>query len=1541
MTTTERKEQTATWDGNPTSWVEYVKRVRLQYERTPYRKRALLGAELAGRLTGRAWDVTSAEIDHGELQKSTGAAYLLRFLEDRLCKAPVPDTGQRLEDFFMRLRRTPGSSMTEWANELREAYRRLQRAMARQRKDMEQRFGTPKDASPSSRNPSGKTPSHTPTPSHRRRSDATTPGLDFQMSSPSRAARAQQEDDQFDPNVYEPNAETAEEQQAQEEHEAVGYTRVRSEEESSQWSDRGWRADGRYTAEEWRQWRRRHWYDDSDHEAFPEVQDDIQWDQFEYGDEKILPDEILGWLLLRRSGLPASARLSVLSAINNRLDLDTMERAMRDQEEELLLAESQRSRGELHRPRRSFWVEEDSQWGLLTELDAEEVQDGSIHWVGDTLPPEVYAHEAAEDAFGSWSTLLPDGQELQWEWWDDDFYATDLAGCFWSWSETKTWLDVEDCMVSAPDKSPAVQEAYGNFQRTFQESRNLNTAKHLSRGFYPMSMFKGKGKNKGKSKGKGSGKPSKGTVLANFGGKGAGQQGQKPGSPDYRGCFICGAKDHDFRRCPKREASSSSTAPRTSYGNAVLFAEKVDEVFMVEDDAVAMPVMSQAFSAVSREFPGHAVIDCGATESISSLEALEEIMTLRAQKFGVEDFTVHQQRRAFRFGNGEMKKAESFVEIPQKLAGHSVSLGVHALDAPGVPLLLSIKTLRVLGAVVDFEKDMLCCKRIDKDHWIPLKRASNGHLLLDLTRDWFFSHDDANLASSSAPAGSETVGAYMVREAAADRSCEEGHSQHNMVVCAQSKQHEDMEPCQRSPAESCVLHQSDVREVSQEEEVSEGVVDHVGSQPSLQHSHEPPPLGEPLTSGSSMRATFPVLATIAAVTSSVNHGIFDNTNFEDSSGRWQQWEVQEEQQAESSFRGALRSEQRARGGPSGPPCPGVPVLRATCAHAPRQGELERGQQIWPVDGVRKVPSAHFIHPNVWKHRPLSTGRSLTGRHTDCLGEDRHAGGDQPRSSGEVECQERFNHRSRGIASGEVEEARERACQDRAQEPSSEHSDSHRGFQEGGPTIREDFGAGGGRELGESELVSSSRTSQLGDDKKHFLLEKAEVYVNDIAEALDELYVRKIEPEIMEVCCPPDSKLVQTFLNQGRSGIRIGLPAIDLSTKKGAEELNNMVEKLEPDLLWFSLPCGPYSPIQTIFNEDTPEKLQKSLERKRKSRKLINNGIGAARLQLQGGREIAWEWPLSNQGWKLPCVRQLFKELAMDGNLYTALVDGRAYGLQSERGMPIRKPWKIQTTIRALARALSRRCPGHLQHDECLGGHRAKESGFYPQAMCDVICKAMREWKCGLDQEVFPLYPVFDTKTLEKERPKDYEPLSDEEKKIVLKTIDKLHRRTGHPSNTALAGTLRHRGAHPDVVELASKHRCPECQELRAAPLDGVTALNKSEVMWETLVIDNAEFPADGKVIHCMIMVDEASRLTCAHLLFEHEKSESRNATAEEVIKALEETWVRHLEQWTCSAICRTPAMILLRFRGLIGRPRNCLSNLCSRSREKNMLETPT
>ena len=63
MTSVEKRDQIVTWDGNPATWTEYVKRVRFQYEKTEPRKRRLLGAELASRLTNRAWEVTAAEID--------------------------------------------------------------------------------------------------------------------------------------------------------------------------------------------------------------------------------------------------------------------------------------------------------------------------------------------------------------------------------------------------------------------------------------------------------------------------------------------------------------------------------------------------------------------------------------------------------------------------------------------------------------------------------------------------------------------------------------------------------------------------------------------------------------------------------------------------------------------------------------------------------------------------------------------------------------------------------------------------------------------------------------------------------------------------------------------------------------------------------------------------------------------------------------------------------------------------------------------------------------------------------------------------------------------------------------------------------------------------------------------------------------------------------------------------------------------------------------------------------------------------------------
>ena len=113
-----------TWppDGDPATWADYTRKVRLQWEKTPSWKRRHLGPELASRLTGRAWAVTY-ELSHEKLSKKNGTKYLLRYLQDRLCRTPVPDAGARLEDLLIRLRRPLGMTMSQWS--------KVQRALVR------------------------------------------------------------------------------------------------------------------------------------------------------------------------------------------------------------------------------------------------------------------------------------------------------------------------------------------------------------------------------------------------------------------------------------------------------------------------------------------------------------------------------------------------------------------------------------------------------------------------------------------------------------------------------------------------------------------------------------------------------------------------------------------------------------------------------------------------------------------------------------------------------------------------------------------------------------------------------------------------------------------------------------------------------------------------------------------------------------------------------------------------------------------------------------------------------------------------------------------------------------------------------------------------------------------------------------------------------------------------------------------------------------------------------------------------------------------
>ena len=154
------------------------------------------------------------------------------------------------------------------------------------------------------------------------------------------------------------------------------------------------------------------------------------------------------------------------------------------------------------------------------------------------------------------------------------------------------------------------------------------------------------------------------------------------------------------------------------------------------------------------------------------------------------------------------------------------------------------------------------------------------------------------------------------------------------------------------------------------------------------------------------------------------------------------------------------------------------------------------------------------------------------------------------------------------------------------------------------------------------------------------------------------------------------------------------------------------------------------------------------------------------------------------------------------------------GLLSSQGALVKTPWKIATSNPSLATGLS--LHGDHQHAECLGGQDARDSGFYPKKMCERIYRLVMSMIQETAKDAFPkIYPVFDEEILDDagQPTSAVQPLTEAEAKEASKlcTTSPARRPSFQPGPV-----LKHRGAHPEVVQMAQKHPCPECQELRLA-----------------------------------------------------------------------------------------------------------------------------
>ncbi|CAK9012642.1 Retrovirus-related Pol polyprotein from transposon RE1 (Retro element 1) (AtRE1) [Includes: Protease RE1 [Durusdinium trenchii] len=384
-------------------------------------------------------------------------------------------------------------------------------------------------------------------------------------------------------------------------------------------------------------------------------------------------------------------------------------------------------------------------------------------------------------------------------------------------------------------------------------------------------------------------------------------------------------------------------------------------------------------------------------------------------------------------------------------------------------------------------------------------------------------------------------------------------------------------------------------------------------------------------------------------------------------------------------------------------------------------------------------------------------------------------------------------------------------------------------------------------------------------------------------------------DLLEVCCPPDSALAAMVERLGGSSARVTENNMNLNSVDGLTQAISFVRREKPRWMWLSLPCGANSPIQHL-NELTEQAWLKSLARRKKSRKLVRRALQLLRVHVfENGGHFGWEWPKTNDGWHQKELKDFLKEVhEKKQNLFRTLLHGCQVGVVNDKNEPVLKPWTIYVTDRAMASALHLVCPHDHQRGEAMGGQSAKKTGFYPPRMARIIARQILrrdlpphvEPVQEKDEEALLAYGVSEIETVV---PDGVSPV---EWKRVLALVKRLHVRAGHPSTRSLVATLKARGAHP-LITLAAKYmHCDDCAETKRSVPAARASFNRSDTQWHTLQVDNAYFKVGTKTVTAMIMVDEASTFMVPHLLHRLDEGEHENATAEQVVDALQNSWIR-------------------------------------------------
>ena len=290
-------------------------------------------------------------------------------------------------------------------------------------------------------------------------------------------------------------------------------------------------------------------------------------------------------------------------------------------------------------------------------------------------------------------------------------------------TEVDEWMIMFEEAADALAENPTDPECLANFQEVkkmrYQDARKALDRSRTARGFYPNRRPEARSADKDAQ------------VT----------------------CFRCGKKGHRARACQQKlgAASHGPASGRVGFVGMVTAVDEMTSCFSHHDtealaghpvprpQEVPLPVFAAGEdifigAALNQHSHRHAVIDCGASESIVGVTVLQDYGD-ELKEMGFDPDTEiainREHQRNFIFGNGQSSGALGLAAVTTGILGKEVSIPFHVVDGP-TPFLLSNQWLANAGATINFATGKAVFSKFS-DRQVQLERTSTNHLTIPLT----------------------------------------------------------------------------------------------------------------------------------------------------------------------------------------------------------------------------------------------------------------------------------------------------------------------------------------------------------------------------------------------------------------------------------------------------------------------------------------------------------------------------------------------------------------------------------------------------------------------------------------------------------------------------------------------------------------------------------------------------------------------------------------------------------------------------------------